>query len=382
VIVSTAFDNILLFLILILWLVQGDIRNKLNSIKDNHVILAPIIYLTVIILGISWADDIDKAFKIIDKQSIILALPVIYTSFKRENLEKVFVAFSLAGFISAIMSFVLYFGIASWSDRSVEYPIPFVRHISFNTMLSFAIIFLLNRVFYKKIKGKERIYYFISILIMSLSVFITRSRAGMIAFLFMCFIWTIYYFRKNYKAMLKSFSVILIVLIIAIVIFADLRKRIDEAYKEIINYKPNVYSSVGARFTFAMNSWELTKKFWPLGTGTGGFEKNYKIVNKKNTPDVDETVNPHNNYLFVLVQLGFPGILVFLNIFFQQILFFFKKGIEDEFNVFRIMLPLVFMLICLSDSYLFGHHTQLFFMLMTAILYRSKSEISNNHKKI
>ena len=106
-----------------------------------------------------------------------------------------------------------------------------------------------------------------------------------------------------------------------------------------------------------------------IGVGTGDFPTEYKKANIKNTPKVRATSNPHNMYILILVQLGLIGLISFLSIFYYQIKLSFS-GPSRFIRDFRIALPLLFLVIMWSDSYLLGHYTSLLYIYFSAFLYK------------
>ena len=120
---------------------------------------------------------------------------------------------------------------------------------------------------------------------------------------------------------------------------------------------------------FAMNSWEIIKKNPFLGVGTGDFPEEYKKINLINTPVMNNATNPHNMYILVFAQLGLLGLISFLSIFYFQfkIAFNSKNIITKDVG---LALPIMFLVIMFSDSYLLGHFTTLIFIFFSAFLYK------------
>ena len=104
-----------------------------------------------------------------------------------------------------------------------------------------------------------------------------------------------------------------------------------------------------------------------LGIGTGDFPTEYTKINKLNTPQVVSTRNPHNMYILILMQLGFSGLVSFLLIFYYQIKFAINSKSQFQRDV-GIALPLLFLLIMFSESYLLGHYTSLLFIFFSSFL--------------
>ena len=130
-----------------------------------------------------------------------------------------------------------------------------------------------------------------------------------------------------------------------------------------------VFSSVGLRINFAKNSFEVIKQNPIIGIGTGDFPSEYKKINQINTPQLPNATNPHNMYTLITMQLGLIGLVSMLSIFYYQIKLSFyasNRFIKDV----GITLPLVFLVIMWSDSYLLGHFTTLLFVFFSSFLYK------------
>jgi len=106
-----------------------------------------------------------------------------------------------------------------------------------------------------------------------------------------------------------------------------------------------------------------------IGVGTGDFLSEYQKINEINSPDMPDSPNPHNMYLLIAVQLGLIGVISMLSIFYYQIKLSFaqpKKFLKDA----GITLPLLFLVIMWSDSYLLGHYTTLVYVFFSSFLYK------------
>jgi O-antigen ligase len=93
----------------------------------------------------------------------------------------------------------------------------------------------------------------------------------------------------------------------------------------------------------------------------------------QNTPDVGLTIHPHNMYILTTVQLGLLGLASLLLIFYQQLKFALssKVGIVKDLGV---ILPMLFLVIMWSDSYLLGHYTTILFVFFSSFLYKDFEE--------
>ena len=154
--------------------------------------------------------------------------------------------------------------------------------------------------------------------------------------------------------------------------FSDLFKlRVDATITEALSYSDTTYSSVGLRINFTKNSFEVIKQNPIIGIGTGDFPSEYKKINQINTPQFPSTSNPHNMYTLITMQLGLIGLLSMLSIFYYQLKYSFNASNSTKFiRDVGITLPLLFLFIMLSDSYLLGHYTSLLFVFFSSFLYK------------
>ena len=145
------------------------------------------------------------------------------------------------------------------------------------------------------------------------------------------------------------------------------QKRVNDVVSNIQVYESNKATSVGIRIAYALNSWEVILQNPILGVGTGDFPKEYKLVNQKNTPKLPNATNPHNMYILVLMQLGLIGLISFMMIFYYQIKLSFATTNKFTKDI-GVSLPILFLVIMISDSYLLGHFTTLMYVFFSSFL--------------
>ena len=87
------------------------------------------------------------------------------------------------------------------------------------------------------------------------------------------------------------------------------------------------------------------------------------------TPHMNNATNPHNMYILVTTQLGTLGLVSFLSIFYFQFLKAFNST-NRLLSDIGFAMPIMFLVIMLSDSYLLGHFTTLMYIFFSAFLYK------------
>jgi O-antigen ligase len=373
--------NLIIVMICLLWLFSGNYKSKFHQIVNNKLMLASIIFFGFHVVGLIWTEDLYWGLHIVHKMwYFLLLLPILFTIVKKDYLSLYISAFLLAISLTEVASYLVWFEIVEpFKNATVANPTPFMSHISYNPILAFAIYLVLHEVFFNKnmTNFMFSLYSFFAIS-MTINMFITGGRAGQVTFFVML---SILIFQVLDKQRIKSLIVIFIVIpgifFTAYQVSDLFHKRVDAAINEALTFSVTKgydsvsegHTSVGARLGFAINSWQVIKKNPIIGIGTGDFPIEYNKINKINSPKMPYASNPHNMYILILMQLGFIGLASMLAIFYYQIKLSFNspsKFIQDV----GITLPLLFLVMMLSDSYLLGHYTTLMFVFFSSFLYK------------
>ncbi len=381
--------NSIIVIIVLLWLCSGNYKSKYNDIIGSKLMIASIVFYIMHIIGMFWTEDLKWGFHILHKMwYFLLLLPVLYNIVNKEYTKYYIYAFLIAIALTLILSYLVWFEvIGSFMHAEPKNPTPFMSHVSYNPFLACAIYLVAYEIFFNKKLSKLMLWlYSFFLVIMVINMFITEGRAGQIMFFAAMAILIVQYFIGQRIKALIAISILLPGVFLTAYQTSDIfTQRVDQAINQFVGFdeiidldvtkKPHDVSyfyhqtAVGARMLFTMNSWKLFTENPLLGVGTGDFPIEYKKINELNSKGAPEANNPHNMYVLVLVQLGAVGLLSMLSIFYYQIKLSFNnpsRFIRD----FGIALPLLFLLIMLSDSYLLGHYTGLLFVFFSSFLYK------------
>jgi len=369
--------NTIIVIICFLWLFSGDYKAKYNQIMSSKLMIASIVFYCLHVIGMLWTEDLQWGLHTLHKMWYFLLLfPILFNIVQRKYINYYLSAFLLAIALTEIASYLVWFELVEpFKNASVENPTPFMSHVSYNPILTFAIYLVLHEIFFnKKLTNLVFSFYSFFAISMTINMFITGGRAGQVSFFVII---SILIFQIFDKQRIKSLLVILIMIpsiFITAYQFSDLFKtRVDLAITEALSYSDKEYSSTGLRINFTKNSFEVIKQNPIIGIGTGDFPSEYKKINQINTPQLPNTTNPHNMYTLITMQLGLIGLVSMLSIFYYQIKLSFyasNRFIKD----LGIALPLMFLVIMWSDSYLLGHFTTLVFVFFSSFLYKDFEE--------
>ena len=373
--ISVALANILAGLIFIVWLIQGNFRDDFGKIRNNTLVPAILAFWLLHLIGLLWTNDLASGMEILAKESLLLLVPVFMMALDAKQIEKAIGAFMAAMLLSAILSFLLWFKVIPIIPNIVGDsngdPVPFMGRISYAPYLTFTIYISLYYLLLDPTSGtRKKIVAAVTALILSIDLFITNGRAGQVIFFVMIGIIIFQYYRKNLLHAMMIAGIALPLIVFTAYNTSDMfRNRVWEAVNETKNYGDGKSTSVGQRITFVKNSLEIIRKNPLAGVGTGDFRMEYAAVNKRNTPEMPATVQPHDMYVLEMVQFGMIGLAALLWILFAQIRIALRSKIPLQQH-FGLALPLLFAVIMLSDSYLLGHYTTMLFVYLSALLYR------------
>ena len=365
--------NTIVVIICLLWLFSGDYKAKYNQIMSSKLMIASVVFYCLHVIGMLWTEDLLWGLHILHKMWYFLLLfPILFNIVQRKYINYYLSAFLIAIALTEIASYLVWFEIIPpFKNAKVENPTPFMSHISYNPILALAIYLVYHNIFIKSNLNTPKffLYSFFSIT-MTINMFITGGRAGQVMYFVMLTILIFQFFGKNkIKALVSVLVIIPLIFLAAYQTSYIFQQRVDLAVNNTINYELNKSTSAGQRITFAINSWEVIRKNPIIGIGTGDFPSEYKKINQINTPQVPTTTNPHNMYTLITMQLGLIGLVSMLSIFYYQIKLSFyssNRFIKD----LGIALPLMFLVIMWSDSYILGHYTTLMFVFFSSFLYK------------
>ncbi len=365
--------NLIIVIICVLWLFSGNYKSKFDQIINNKLMLASIVFFCIHLVGLLWTEDLIWGLHIVHKMWYFIGLfPILYTIVRKDYISYYISAFILAISITEVCSYLVWFElIEPFKNATVRNPTPFMSHISYNPILAFAIYLVLHEIFFnKKITNLVFSLYSFFAISMIVNMFITGGRAGQVAFFVMLVVLIIQILDKQrIKSLITIFLVIPGIFFTAYQTSGLFQYRVNLAYSQAIEYHPGSNHSIGQRITYALNSWEVIKENPIIGIGTGDFPIEYKKINKINSPGLPNTTNPHNMYTLIAMELGALGIISMLSIFYYQIKLSFNSSNKFIRDV-GITLPLLFLVIMWSDSYLLGHYTTLMFVFFSSFLYK------------
>ena len=314
--VSTAVTSIASVGFLLTWLISGLAAQSLKISFQHPVGKVILLFFLWLIIGTLYADtDLDvKIATILSWQKLFFVF-ILLGVFYQEQWQRRFVySYVIFMVVAAIIAIPLWLfdlnvrpgstgpGIfmTNWSSQSIAFVAALVCCLFLikNSMLS--------------VLQKRYIWTAIILFIFNI-LFISSSRSGYLALLAAVFFVGVYFY--GYKKLPQILTALLAILLIVGFSSTRLQERLKLAVNEQHSYQSSSNeTSIGLRMVFYKNTLELIKEKPIFGYGTSSFEKTYSAYAASKFQDWHgiKTGDPHNQYLFVLLENGLIGLILFL----------------------------------------------------------------------
>ncbi len=362
-----AFFSVLLIL---LWILDGDLKEKFTILKKSKVSLMIGAFLFYSIISLLWADDIIAALSYIKKYWYFLPLFVIFTSVKKEYVFKALSAFILGLFISEIIAYGVFFELWEFKRATPANPSPFMHHIEYSVFLAFGALVLLNRIFNEG-NLKYKLFYVFFFLTISGNLFLTAGRTGQIAFILGLFVLAINSFQHKLKAFFISVVLGTLVLSAAFSLSTTFHDRIIAGKDNLVNVieKEDYCTSWGGRVGAWILSKDIIIEHPVIGAGIGDNMNEFHTLIDTKYPQMKcmhgSFMHVHNQYLQIFTQLGVIGIVLFLLIFYMLI----KLPLENrEFNNIKYIYLTILLFAFIPEVLLHRQFSMILFALLIGLL--------------
>ena len=374
---STSLTIVLSALLLLLWCIN-DVKSKISCLYSSKVTFAILFFLGLYVIGIIYSDGITKdIMRTCIKISRLLLIPIIMSLTLEEKWrERALYGFWFITFINLLIILGVIFNIITFHNRVGG--IGFKDSIFTSLFVSFTIFSLLH---YAMEKPKFRVFGFaLATLFFVYLYFYCTGRTGQIVGVGLILLFMLQRKINKYEILTLCLCLLLI-----LSMFFNRSKILQERYKiakqqaqeYFANKVENVESSsVGLRLDFVKNSIKLVPSAPFIGHGTGSFHKNYM----EKFPKLD-VLNPHNQYILTLVELGSFGLLSLLCMFAVMWYASYSLPTLDKFCaqglIFSIMVGGLFnsWLLDCASMYYFVYFAGIFF---TATLLPNKQKITSS----
>ena len=321
--ISTALDNVLLFLVLLMGILSGVFWKHWSLIRHNPVAIAAMLLGGLLVVGSfhgegAGSDAASVLGKYADIVFVVLLLPLFKESrYRRHGLAFFMAAMALTLLLSYLIWFGAFEGTRFFAERAMANPVVFKLHITHGIFMAFAAYLFAIRA--RSATGGTRLLLAALALLAAFNVlFMVQGRTGYLVL----GVLGAYYLHSlmGRRALWFGVAAATAMSMIGYTVSPTLQGRVDIALHEAQVWQPgqgsNEASSIGTRMDYYTNTLKIIVQHPLVGVGTGGFEKAYEqqIAGTAVAP----SNNPHNQFLLLAAQLGLPGLAAFIYLLVTQ----------------------------------------------------------------
>lgn len=362
----------LTLVILILWLIEGRLGEKLWALVKDPLVWVFVGYFSVFALSLLWSDDLEWGRRLLGRQYLFVLFPLYLSVARREHFGRYVGAFLLSVAICELLTFYNWAQLHVWPelpdgirvDKGADDTAPFVDRILYTPALALAGYLSAHRLLFEVTSLRARMVYVMLFAGTVFNLLISGGRAGLMGFLALL---TMLAFQRFARRPMLAAGVA--AALIGGIVFGGyygndyFRQRLDRAFEEVVRYEELPKASVSQRIVYATNAWRVFAEHPLIGVGLGDTREAYREMNARHTPKWKPAWNPHNHYLYVLTAVGALGAVALAAVL---LLPWLLDAPPDGRERVRRALPLLFIVICLFESYLMRSNTTLMFVLFTA----------------
>ncbi len=360
-------------LALVCWIFSGKVAEIPRLMLSNIAIFFAMGLLLLLIAGVFYSSaETSDALSSLKKYRELLLFVMAFSYLKGKS-EKARVAeYSFIGgsIILLLVSYAMYFGLIP----TEKYGYSTVYHICHSFFMAILGFWSLQRLI---VGPGFRVLWGLLLIATSINLFyIAPGRTGMFVSVTLLLLTVIQHLsiKKSIAGLLVCWALVTA----AFYTSQNFSSRVIEAVSEIENYQPgSSRTSLGMRFDWWHNSVTLISEKPLFGHGTGSFEKEQaRVIKGLKTMPSD---NPHNEFLFIGVQVGIVGIVLYLALLIGLLLTSMKKVSPGNYLLQGTVIAMFCG--CLMNSFLYDSHQGHFFAILSAVLLCAYSAGSTSTKK-
>lgn len=326
---SERLNSVGIVLLIIHWLADPNLLNKLKSIRFDILSLLLFSFIGLLLLGLIQSNNIANGWQSIEVKLTCIILPILfstehYLTDKRRNQLLLILSFSCIAALtySAIISYCNYHE-KGWSivlnrvfiSESIMHAGYFSNYFALG--FTWCVYELIEQ---RHLSIQMKIMLSVLILCLLISILLLASKTVMIylACFFVYLIWRMTFRITLLPMRITSFVFILIGFMFIALQVPRIKGRIDEAKREtkVIDKSIPYSNSTGSRVVAYQTAIELIQHHWLLGYGTGDANDELKkeFINDGYVQLAKDNMHTHMQVFHTWIDVGILGVLLLLSI--------------------------------------------------------------------
>jgi len=310
---STSIPIILSGILLFLWLLTFQFMELPELLRRNKIAAFSLAIFTGLLVATSYSNaPFREAISTWGKYREFF-LFIVLLAFLRDAQHRKWSLYAfIAGSIGTlVISYAMYFDFVPRPAYAATLR-SIITHSIMIALFAFFCALQVNKV----TKTQTRVFWWLLLLVSIHNLyFVAMGRTGQLLGLLMVLLYCFQHLNTRNSLILIASLTIFVFLFIN---YSEIGFRISEGFTNVLDYNfddPETETSMGKRLTFWKHSFTIIGESPWIGHGTGSFETEFKRIA---TADQYVTKNPHSEFLALAVQMGIPGLLLFLGFLASQ----------------------------------------------------------------
>jgi O-antigen ligase len=369
--ISVALDNVLLVLVLVFWLASGGYREKITLLRHNPVAMAALALFCLLGAGVTYsASGAGEGLNALGKYIDLAFVPIFASLFRTEQARKyAWLALASALTLTLLLSCLIATGRITDNFLFIgdsTNPAVFKHYLTQGLFMAFGAFLFAQLACAARTTAYRYGWWTLAGLAAINVALMSQSRTGQLILLavMLYLVHSVWSWRGTLVAIVGP-AIVVGALAIG---HGAVTARFGQAVDEWKAWRPDqaAQTSTGFRLEFYRNSLQIFGHHPLLGTGTGSFPKVY--AEHVTGTAMQATVNPHNEYLNIAVQLGAFGLFLMLALFYREWRLAPSLPTPHEQHLTRALV-ITFVLGCTFNSLLMDHAEGLLFAWATGLLF-------------
>ena len=302
----------------LLWLVRGDLRNRIRPIRHHLPTVAVVAFIGLNYLSLLWSSHPAEGLSYLGKYRYLLLVPMTAIAVSAASRRRV--AFEIGACATTALSWAALAGWIRTDTAGLSNPAVAMSHLDLSMVLAAAAIVALDLLSRTRTPRALLLHGAAVAWIVS-GLAINIGRSGQLALVTGATAWAA--IRYGSRSPRKLAAGVAVVWLTGIALYAGiprLRDRIDAAWHEVhaAVAEQRYATNQGMRIAGFHVAWDVFTDHPLLGVGVGDTPEAFAEVLDSRHPELAPVLDQyrrqhlHNQYLQVAVELGASGLVVLL----------------------------------------------------------------------
>jgi O-antigen ligase len=365
-------DSILVVLLVLCWGACGEWRERFRRIITNPVALSALLLFGWLLAGSFWGlGSLDERMLAVKKYADLLLIPLLISmAIDAQERNRALLTLAASLVVTLVLSLVLSAGFllpnSAVLNCDPSNPCVFKRHTTHNVLMAFGVLLFGVLAWRSQDKWVQWGWGLASILGAS-NVLMVHGRTGYVILAGLAIL--VFHMILGWRGILAAIVVISVSFSTAYKVSSSFHERVNLTVSSVTEWNPEVAvveDAVGWRLEFFYHTAEIIQDHPLMGVGTGGFVQAYRARVEQGGFDVPP--HPHNQYLFIMAQVGIVGLGLLLWLFAQQ----WRSTALIEGATYRLLAKGLVVTIALGsffNPFLVDHTEKLLYCWLSGLMY-------------